>query len=116
MRLKGLLTLKNKKDFHHNKSTGITIFSKNLVMQISQADNNAINIGFVVSKKVGKAVKRNLIKRRLRSIAEQFLTRYLTNRTYVIIAKKNSSLVSFADLKKDFFYCLKKYYNFSNIS
>ena len=47
----------------------LTIFFKNL----SNKSNNYLNISFVAQKKLGNAVKRNKIKRRLRSIMNQMI-------------------------------------------
>ena len=64
-----------------------TIFYK----KISSKSNKFLNISFVVKKKIGNAVKRNKIKRRLRNIihdATKSITMNL-NYSYLFIAKKN---------------------------
>ena len=45
----------------------LTIFFKKL----SDKNNNNLNISFVTKKRIGNAVKRNKIKRRLRSIMSE---------------------------------------------
>ena len=68
----------------------LTIFFKKL----SGKSNKYLNISFVVQKKLGNAVKRNKIKRRLRNIMNQILKIYKINLNYsylVIVKKKNYS-------------------------
>ena len=64
----------------------LTIFFKNL----SDKSNKNLNISFVAQKKLGNAVKRNKIKRRLRNIMNQILTisKINLNYSYLLIAKK----------------------------
>ena len=45
----------------------VTIFFGNLINK----DNKKLNISFVTKKKIGNAVKRNKIKRRLKNIANE---------------------------------------------
>ena len=45
----------------------VTIFFGNLINK----DNSKLNISFVTKKKIGNAVKRNKIKRRLRNIVNE---------------------------------------------
>ena len=64
-----------------------TIFFK----KISSKSNKFLNISFVTKKKIGTAVKRNKIKRRLRNIMNDAIkTLNLNlNYSYLFIAKKN---------------------------
>ena len=64
----------------------LTIFFKKL----SCKDNKKLNISFVTKKKIGNAVVRNKIKRRLRNIIHEAIKNiYLNfNYSYLLIAKK----------------------------
>jgi ribonuclease P protein component len=62
----------------------------------------------VVSKKVGKAVCRNKVKRRLRSLVREHEAEFLAGDSFVIIAKRNAFEASFGDLKDDFLHSIKK--------
>tara|TARA_B100001741_G_scaffold182864_1_gene150574 strand:+ start:62 stop:403 length:342 start_codon:yes stop_codon:yes gene_type:complete len=68
-------------------NTYSTIFFK----KISSKNNNLLNISFVTKRKIGNAVKRNKIKRRLRNIMNDAIkiTDINLNYSYLFIAKKN---------------------------
>ena len=76
----------------------LTIFFKNL----SDKSSKSLNISFVAQKKLGNAVKRNKIKRRLKNIMNQIAKNLNINLsyTYLIIAKKNIISASFSDIKE----------------
>jgi len=76
----------------------LTIFFKNL----SGKSNKNLNISFVAQKKLGNAVKRNKIKRRLRNIMNQILKilNINLNYSYLLIAKKNIIDAKFFDIKE----------------
>ena len=76
----------------------LTIFFKNL----SNKSNNYLNISFVTQKKLGNAVKRNKIKRRLRNIMSQIIqiSKINFNYSYLIIAKKSIIDAKFVNIKE----------------
>ena len=63
----------------------VTIFFGKLINK----DNTKINISFVTKKKIGNAVKRNKIKRRLRNIINEAVNKIPLNfnYSYLVIAK-----------------------------
>jgi len=64
-----------------------TIFFKKL----SSKNNKLLNVSFVTKKKIGNAVKRNKIKRRLKNIMNDAIKKLNMNLnySYLFIAKKN---------------------------
>lgn len=94
--------------------TGQSIATRGLVLQVCrQKDNsekkNAARIGLTVTKKVGNAVTRNKIKRRLRNISREVVANFgLPGYDYVIIGRHKAIDRSYTDLKKDLEYALKK--------
>ena len=76
----------------------LTIFFKNL----SNKSNNYLNISFVAQKKLGNAVKRNKIKRRLKNIMNQIIkiSKINFNYSYLLIAKKSIINAKFVDIKE----------------
>ena len=57
--------------------------------KLSNKDNKKLNISFVVKKKLGNAVNRNKIKRRLRNIINEAVKKisFNFNYSYLVIAK-----------------------------
>tara|TARA_B100001123_G_C15047553_1_gene922201 strand:+ start:491 stop:832 length:342 start_codon:yes stop_codon:yes gene_type:complete len=78
-----------------------TIFFKKL----SNKDNKKLNISFVTKKKLGSAVKRNKIKRKLRNITNEAVEKLSLkfNYSYLIIAKDTILRNNYSDLKNTMF-------------
>ena len=76
----------------------LTIFFKKL----SGKNNKKLNISFVTQKKIGNAVKRNKIKRRLRNIMIEALKKMDLNLSYsyLLISKKKIFDDEFQSIKK----------------
>ncbi len=64
-----------------------------------------VRVGIVVSKKVGKAVVRNRVKRRVREIVRKS---HLPPAELMIIARPEAAEASYAELARDFYELLKK--------
>ena len=79
----------------------IIIFFK----KISSKNNKFLNISFITKKKIGNAVKRNKIKRRLRNIMNDAIkTLNLNlNYSYLFIAKKNIYDANYKMIKDSIF-------------
>ena len=109
---KKLLSLSKNEDFksilagRKISNKYLTIFFKRL----SGKSNKYLNISFVAQKKLGNAVRRNKIKRRLRNIMNQILkiSKLNLNYSYLIITKKNIISANFADIKEVTFKDFKK--------
>ena len=84
----------------------LTIFFK----KISNKDEKKLNISFVTKRKIGNAVKRNKIKRRLRNIMNYVVKENKVNLhfSYLLIAKKIILDEEFSKLKEGFLKDFKK--------
>ena len=84
----------------------LTIFFKKL----SDKNDKKLNISFVAQKKIGNAVKRNKIKRRLRNIMNDAIKKIKLNfqYSYLLIAKKNVLEDEYENIKKTLFIDLEK--------
>ena len=84
----------------------VTIFFGNLMNK----SNQKFNISFVTKKKIGNAVKRNKIKRRLRSIVNEAVKKILVkfNYSYLVIAKPTMLNNEYKTIKETLFQDLKK--------
>ena len=97
-------------DFIAIQSGGEKWISQGLILQVRKNDLGLIRTGFTVSKKVDKsAVKRNRIKRRLRSVMADTLPKLAKEGyDYILVGRKLTATRSYDDLLKDLKWCLKK--------
>ena len=84
----------------------VTIFFGKLINK----DNKKINISFSVKRKIGNAVKRNKIKRRLRSIVNEAVKKISINFNYsfLVIAKSSMLNNEYKIIKETLFQDLEK--------
>ena len=68
----------------------VTIFFGKLMNK----DNKKLNISFVTKKKIGNAVKRNKIKRRLRNILNEAVKKISINFNYSLLVIAKSSMLN----------------------
>ena len=84
----------------------VTIFFGHL----DNKNNNKLNISFVTKKKIGNAVKRNKIKRRLRNIMNDAIKKISIkfNFSYLVICKPSMLNSNYANIKETLFQEFKK--------
>lgn len=90
MRRHSLRSLTKRRDFESVFKQGVSSASKNLVMYAKPNDLGWNRLGLSVSKKIGKAVTRNRIKRLLREAMRKALEEFFLNYDFVLIAKRSS--------------------------
>ena len=84
----------------------VTIFFGKLINK----DHKKLNISFVTKKKIGNAVKRNKIKRRLRNIMNDAVKKISINLNYsfLVIAKSSMLNNEYKNIKETLFQNLEK--------
>ncbi len=84
----------------------VTIFFGKLINK----DTRRLNISFVTKKKIGSAVKRNKIKRRLRNILNEAVKKISLKFTYsyLVIAKSTMLNNEYKNIKETLFQDLEK--------
>ena len=84
----------------------VTIF----FVTLSNKENERLNISFVTKKKIGNAVKRNKIKRRLRNIINDAVKKISIkfNYSYLVIAKPTMLNNEYTNIKETLFQSFKK--------
>ncbi|UMZ75186.1 ribonuclease P protein component [Natranaerofaba carboxydovora] len=63
-----ITTLKNSKEFRDVLNNGKSYVTKNLVLYVKKNEKNYNRLGIIISKKVGKSVVRNRIRRLLKEV------------------------------------------------
>jgi ribonuclease P protein component len=78
--------------------------------RLSNKDNKKLNISFVTKKKIGNAVKRNKIKRRLRNIANEAVKKLSLkfSYSYLVIAKPTMLNNEYTIIKETLFKDLER--------
>lgn len=100
--------LKKRKQFNWIFKNGKTVHSKNLALVFHESHGKDYKVGFSVTKKVGKAVVRNKVKRRLREIVTAFRKNILPRSTLIFVAKQTANECDFWTLKDEVLELLKK--------
>jgi len=103
-----LARLKTRRDFLRVADTRARFATPGLILQVRRhsADETSalpeIRVGFTVSKKVGNAVVRNRVKRRLRAAADEVIAaRSKPGRDYVLVGRRESEERAYPDLLCD---------------
>ena len=109
-----LKTLKKRSYFLRSNRISSKLYTPNLIIQKSKNHNDEKlpNFGFTITKKIGTAVVRNKIKRRLKSIIQKLLLKkneyFDLGFNYILICKKEIVKVSYAKLESEIKVKLKK--------
>ena len=90
--------LQKNKAFQYVYHRGRSAACRDLVMLV--AKGRGMKVGFSVSKKVGNAVTRNKVKRRLRECFRPYLGDVKSG-LYVVVARPSAAAASFSSLQKD---------------
>lgn len=91
--------LKKRKEFAYLYNNGKVKHTNNITMVYLPTKNRKLKIGFSLSKKIGKAHTRNLIKRRLRAIVREIVPTMQDNYNVVFIGKSGIENLTFNNLK-----------------
>ncbi|MBR4926834.1 MAG: ribonuclease P protein component [Alphaproteobacteria bacterium] len=101
--------LKKRRQFVRVTNKGRKLVSSGLVLLYAPNDTEANAVGFTVTKKIGNAVTRNRIRRRLREIVRLYLPKFKkTGYDFVVVGRKATADRPFYRLKKDFLHLLKE--------
>lgn len=102
--------LKKRSDFLWAQGNGKKWVAKGLVLMIVPNEGLGRRFGITVTKRLSKkAVDRNRMKRRLRSVACDILpVNARDNMDYVLLARMETATRPYIDLQNDLKWCLKK--------
>jgi ribonuclease P protein component len=95
---------------------GTTVPARNLTLVYVKA-SGGVRVGFSVSNKVGKAVVRNKVKRRLRASVKRIMPQMKRGYNYVFSARPGIAADLYPDIHNTVVYLLKKagLYEFSQV-
>jgi ribonuclease P protein component len=85
-------------------ASGIKVPATAFVLQArKRTDNGPVRLGFTVSKKVGNAIERNRVRRRLREIVRLSGARQMqSGHDYVLVGRRAALKTPFARIAEDF--------------
>ena len=105
--------LRKNAQFNYIYKKGERVSTDNFTLFVVGSKYECYKIGFSINKKIGKANKRNLLKRRLKEITRNFV-KIPNFCNCVIMARENAIKDSFEELKKEIIRLFKKYENKKN--
>lgn len=97
--------LQKNKQFQYVYRRGKSTACKDIVLL--HARGAGLKVGFSISKKIGNAVMRNLVKRRLRECFRPYLP-LLRPGWYVVVARPGAAQAAYTDLAKGLAYLIRK--------
>lgn len=99
--------LKKDQDFKSVYRNRKTYGNRNFTLYIRPNHTNQVRIGFSISKKVGNAVVRNRIKRRLKMLYRDHCKELKPGYDLVLVVKNNVADLSFPQLKSAFIHIMR---------
>ena len=100
--------LKKRKEFAYIYKHGEYSACKTLSVIYCKGNRKARKVGFSVSNKIGDAVARNKIKRRMREVVRNLMHKLDKNYNYIIVARNGIENCDYASIQKSIVYCLNK--------
>ena len=82
--------------------------NKSFVIYYDKNDTDKINFGIAISRKYGKAVERNNIKRKVRNIIDNNRNLFQKGYNYIIMVRKDCKEKAYQDLNKELIAVMKE--------
>ena len=105
--MKKSFRVKREKDFKAIFKDGTSFANRKFVVYQLENQQNHFRVGLSVSKKLGNAVTRNQIKRRIRHILQSVKGRLVEHVDFVVIARKGVETLEYAEMEKNLLHVLK---------
>lgn len=110
MRLPRAMRLRSRADFQRSRKQGKTYAGKFIVLSVvvDRALAERFRFGLILTRKVGNAVARNRVRRRLRGLLSRYGERIAPGHRLVIIARYTAPAAEFAELEGDWLRQLRR--------
>ena len=105
--MKKRFRVKKEKDFSAIFKKGESFANRKFVIYRLENNEQHFRVGLSVSKKLGNAVTRNQIKRRIRHILIEHKNQLVENVDFVVIARKGVEILDYAEMEKNLLHVLK---------
>lgn len=105
--MKKSFRVKREKDFKAIFKDGTSFANRKFVVYQLENQQNHFRVGLSVSKKLGNAVTRNQIKRRIRHILQSLKGSLVEHVDFVVIARKGVETLKYAEMEKNLLHVLK---------
>ena len=99
--------VKREKDFKAIFKEGTSFANRKFVVYQLENQKNHFRVGLSVSKKLGNAVARNQIKRRIRHIIQNAKGSLVEDVDFVVIARKGVENLEYAEMERNLLHVLK---------
>jgi len=99
--------VKKEKDFNAIFKEGESVANRRFVIYRLANSQEHFRVGLSVSKKLGNAVMRNQIKRRIRHILIDHRNELVDNIDFIVIARKGVENLEYAELEKNLLHVLR---------
>lgn len=91
--------LRKNMEFKKVYKSGKNYWNRNLIVYVRRNGTDKTRIGISITKKVGNAVVRNKLKRRIREVSRVYLPNLRKGYDLIFIPKKNAVDISFTELE-----------------
>lgn len=102
-----MITVKSYFDFKKAYDKGKSYGNRNLVLYVRKNKLDYSRLGITISKKTGKAVIRNKIKRQMKEIYRKYSPNIKEGYDLIFIIRRNVPDISFKELESAFKHILK---------
>ncbi len=99
--------VKKEKDFNAIFQEGKSVANRKFVVYRLENSEQHFRVGLSVSKKLGNAVTRNQIKRRIRHVLIAHKDQIIENLDFVVIARKGVEEMNYTDIEKNLLHVLR---------
>ena len=114
MRLPRAMRIRTRSEFQRSRRSGKSFAGKFLVLSVLpdpallDGGGPGLRFGIILTKKVGNAVVRNRVRRRVRGLLSQYGQRIAPGHQLVVIARYTAPGAAFPDLERDWLNLLRR--------